>query len=146
MRKEVLIAIILGFALGLVITFGVWSANRAMKEKDVAENTVEEEVETLPTSSPTPTSATFSLVILSPADESFVDKDKISINGSTEPGAEIAVITENGEAIVVADESGKFDAPIILETGTNEITVTAVNAGGDEVTKTINIVYSTSAN
>lgn len=145
MRKEVLIAIILGFALGLVITFGVWSANRAMKEKNVAQENVEEPVESLP-ASPTPTSTAFSLTILTPADESFVETNKISINGSTEPGAEIAIITENGEEIAIADESGKFDAPITLENGTNEITVTAVNANGDEATKTINIVYSTSAN
>lgn len=141
MRKEVLIAIVLGFVLGLVITFGLWSANKAMKSKEALTQT--EETAT-PTLVPTPTPAqVFSLAILTPEDESVQNKEKVTVSGTTEPEAQVVVIGEKDEKIVTADSKGKFEAEIVLENGTNEITVSAANEAGDEVTKTISVVYTT---
>lgn len=141
MRKEVLIAIVLGFVLGLVITFGLWSANKAMKSK---ETLTETEETTTPTLVPTPTPAqVFSLAILAPEDESVQNKEKVTVSGTTEPEAQVVVIGEKDEKIVTADSKGKFEAEIMLENGTNEITVSAANEAGDEVTKTISVVYTT---
>ena len=33
MRKEIVIAICVGFVIGLIITFGIYTANRALKQK-----------------------------------------------------------------------------------------------------------------
>lgn len=140
MRKEVLIAIVLGFGLGLLITFGLWSANKAMKQKEELPPTAEE---TTPSLSPTPIPASFSLAILTPEDESVQAEEKITVSGSTEPEVQVIIISNKDEEIVEADNTGKFSADITLEKGTNEITITATNEAGDEVTKTIGVVYST---
>ena len=138
MRKEVIIAIVLGFALGLVITFGIWNANKALKEKEQAP--VTEQVTGAPQA--TPTVSSFSLAILAPEDESVQNEEKIAVVGTTEPGANVVVIFQTGETIVEADNSGKFEAEITLESGTNEINITATNEEGEEATKTIYLVYS----
>lgn len=138
MRKEVIIAIVLGFALGLVITFGIWNANKALKEKE--QPPVTEQVTGAPQS--TPTVSSFSLAILAPEDESVQNEEKIAVVGTTEAGANVVVISQTGETIVEADNSGKFETEITLESGTNEINITATNEKGEEATKTIYLVYS----
>ncbi len=69
-------AVILGFALGLVITFGIWSANRAMREKGQESQT--NQITTEEQATPTPLPA-FSLLIVSPEDESLQTKEKVWI-------------------------------------------------------------------
>lgn len=136
-----LIAIVLGFVLGLVITFGLWSANKAMKSKEALTETEET---TTPTLIPTPTPVqVFSLAILAPEDESVHNTEKIIISGTTEPEAQVAVIGEKDEKVVSADTTGKFEVEIMLENGTNEITVSAANEAGEEITKTVSVVYTT---
>ncbi|MDP2632564.1 MAG: hypothetical protein Q8P25_02485 [Candidatus Curtissbacteria bacterium] len=139
MRKEVIIAIILGFALGLVITFGVWTANKALKDKD--SQSTAEEVSPISQTTPTISPAVFSLSILSPEDQSVQDKNKITLTGTTEPGSQVIIISQLEEDIVETDASGKFSSNLTLDTGTNQITVTAVNQDGDEATKNIDVVY-----
>lgn len=148
MRKEVLIAIILGFGLGLVITFGIWTANKTLKQKELApaqDSQDQEETSATQTANPTPANL-LSLAIISPENESLQDKEKIALSGITAPQAIVAVISENDDLIIEADETGRFDSEITLDAGTNEITVTATNESGEETTKIIDVVYSTATN
>ncbi|MGB9706837.1 MAG: Ig-like domain-containing protein [Microgenomates group bacterium] len=139
MRKEVLIAIIIGFTLGLIITFGVWQANKALKEtapkKEAPPQITEEQ---LPTPTPQPL-----LVITSPEDNSISNKEKIDVSGKTFPQATVVIIYEEGEKIVEADGGGNFSAEINLVGGANEITISAFDKDGNEMSKTLNVVYST---
>ena len=137
MRKEVIIAIILGFALGLVITFGIWKANKALKREVPEEVPVVEEV-----LEPTPTPA-FSLEIISPADESISDESTVTITGKTQPGSVVAVAAEKGEEIIETDEAGNFEVEVDLISGINEIEITAFGLEGEEASKSLAIVYST---
>jgi len=143
MRKEVIFAIILGFALGLIITLGIWQANKAIKNQQT-QITNEESV--LPTQAENTTNKVvpFSLTIVKPEDESLSSTATIPVSGTTEPGAQVVVIGEKSEEIIEADENGVFSTEISLVSGTNEITVTAYSDKGDEATKTILVVYSTS--
>lgn len=138
MRKEVIIAIILGFALGLVITFGIWKANKALRREAPEEIPVVEEV----VPEPTPTPA-FTLEIISPEDEGISAEDKITITGKTGPGSVVAVAYEKGEEIVEADSAGNFEVEVDLVSGINEIEITAFSLEGDEASASLNIVYST---
>lgn len=143
MRKEVIFAIILGFALGLIITLGIWQANKAIKEQQT-QTTNEESV--LPTQSVNTTNKVvpFSLTIVKPEDESLSSTATTTVSGTTEPGAQVVVLGEKSEEIIEADENGIFSTEMALVGGTNEITVTAYSNNGDEVTKSILVVYSTS--
>lgn len=139
MRKEVLIAIIIGFALGLVITFGIWTANKALTGRKAE---VPPEAEVTPEVQVTPTPSFF-LEIISPEDESISDKEKITLSGKTLPGTVVAIAWEKGEDVVEAEEDGSFETEVTLVSGTNEIFVTAFEPEGEETTKSLNIVYST---
>ena len=140
MRKEVLIAIIIGFSLGLVITFGIWTANKAIKQ--TAPNQQEESTQAeQPTQIPTP--ASIGLQILSPEDNSLVNQEKIIISGKASLAGTIIILYENGEKIIDSDSSGNFSAEIILISGENEIIVTAYDEAGNEISKSITIIYST---
>lgn len=143
MRKEVIFAIILGFALGLIITLGIWQANKAIKNQQT-QTTNEESV--LPTQSVDAINKVvpFSLTIVKPEDESLSSTDITPVSGTTEPGAQVVVISEKSEEIIEADENGVFSTNVGLVSGTNEITVTAYSNNGDEVTKSILVGYSTS--
>jgi len=139
MRKEVFIAITIGFALGLVITFGIWTASKALKEtapkKEVPPQITEEQL-------PTPTPQAL-LVITSPEDNSISNKEKIEVSGKTSAGTTVVVLYEEGEKIIEANSEGNFTTEITLIEGSNEITVSAYNKEGNEVSKTLSVVYST---
>jgi len=137
MRKEVLIAIIIGFGLGLVITFGIWTANKALKETGPT-TAPTEEVEVTPT--PTPT---LELVITSPENNTISEKEIIEVSGQTTPNAIIAITYPEGEKLFEADEDGSFSTEISLIGGDNLIEISAFNDEGDEATKTLTVVYST---
>jgi len=144
MKKEVLLAIIIGFGLGLLITFGVWKANKALKEvapkKQLPSQETQEEEKT---PSPTLAPPQLSLVITSPEDNSIVSKEKVNISGKTPWRATVVIIYEEGEKIIETDENGNFSTEITLVSGANEIIVSAYDEDSNEVTKTLNLVYST---
>jgi hypothetical protein len=144
MRKEVIFAIILGFALGLIITLGIWQANKAIKNQQIQNTNTGESVLPTQTDNPTNKVVPFSLTIVKPEDESLSSTATTTVSGSTEPGTQIVVIGEKSEEIIEADENGVFSTEIGLVSGTNEITVTAYSNNGDEATKSILVVYSTS--
>jgi hypothetical protein len=140
MKKEIIIAIVVGFALGLVITFGIWTANKAIKARP--EVAFEEET-AVPTPEPTPTPTGFTLKILSPEDNTLVDTSEAELKGSAVTNAVIVIAEEKGEKIIEADENGSFATEISLIKGINEITVTAFSLEGEEASETLSIVYST---
>ncbi len=137
MRKEVIIAILIGFGLGLVITFGIWTANRALQEAPSEETT-----NTTPVEETTPTNA-FSLIVNEPEDNSISAEEKITLSGSTRPGGVVVVLYEEGEKILEANEEGEFKTEITLVGGSNEIKVSAYDNEGNEVSQTLTVVYST---
>lgn len=143
MRKEVLAAIIVGFVLGLIITFGIWSASRALTDQKTKLPSDRPLSPTeVPSLSPAPLPS-FSLSIVKPENESIVNSEKITLSGNTQPEAQVVVVWENGETLLQADESGSFDTEVSLVSGLNEITITAIAKDGKEAIKTITVVYST---
>lgn len=140
MKKEIIVAIVVGFALGLIITFGIWTANKAIKARP--EVAFEEEIVT-PTPEPTPTPTGFTLKILSPEDNALVDTSEVELKGSAVANAVIVIAEEDGEKIIEADENGSFATEISLIKGINEITITAFSPEGEEASKTLGLVYST---
>ncbi|OGC91879.1 hypothetical protein A2876_03965 [Candidatus Amesbacteria bacterium RIFCSPHIGHO2_01_FULL_48_32b] len=148
MKKEVLLAIAIGFTLGLVITFGIWTANKSLKNAAAPQATPAPTGSPLPTTaetlSPTPpSSSAISLTITSPEDESLLNKDSVTISGKSAPLAMISIISESREQIVTADASGNFTADIDLEGGYNIISITAFDASGNSASQTITLSYTT---
>ncbi len=145
MKKEVLLAISIGFALGLVITFGIWTANKSLaglKSKNPESPTPMQTVLASPAAKPT-TAPTTGLTITSPEDETFTNKNSITISGKATPSARVVILYEGDYDILLADASGNFTDDIALIAGFNSITVSAFDAAGAESTQELVITYST---
>ena len=140
MKKEILIAILIGFVLGLVITFGIWTANKSLKEG----TTVNQTQETISNTTPTLTQEqAMPLTIISPEDNNLLNQEKVQIVGKTFPQATVATVYPDGEKIIEADENGDFTLDITLVGGGNEINISVFDNQGNEAQKTLNLVYST---
>ncbi|MFC1711266.1 hypothetical protein ACFLZ1_01635 [Patescibacteria group bacterium] len=139
MRKEVIIAILLGFAVGLFIAYGIYSANKAVKETKINQPTTSE---TSATSQPQ-ASPTFQLTVSEPEDNIVLSDEEATVSGQTEPKTTVAILAEESEELLYADKQGLFSTTIELIGGLNVIKVIAVNKAGERQEKIINVIYST---
>jgi len=139
MRKEVILAIIGGVALGLLVIGGLWWTNKATTEESL-NITPTPVLEQSPTLIPTPS---LSLEIISPEDESIIEEEKITLEGKTAPESVVVVIYPEGENIVEADKEGNFETEITLVGGANEIKITAYDEEGNQAEKNLTLIYST---
>ncbi len=139
MKKEVILAISIGFALGLIITFGIWTANQSFK------NLPQPSPKASVAPSPTPTNQqpTNQLTISTPDDESLVSTGTVTLSGTTTPNATLLIVSENGEQTANANASGAFSLDVDLITGFNTITVYSYSTDGKEASKSLTITYST---
>lgn len=134
MRKEVLVAIIVGTTLGLLVAFGVWRANKAIapQQQVVAEKEVKIE-EPLQDS----------LAVTEPESGVVVSEDKITVKGSAQPGSTVVLLFNAGQIILQPDEQGDFEQEVELEGGANEIRIISYDQEGNKQEKTVVVVYST---
>lgn len=136
MRKELIIAIVIGLSLGLILTFGIYTANQAIKQKKTVKTI--EVVQATP--SPLPPAA---LIIENPENNLVVTKTPLTINGKTSPKAVIAVYSEENESFGQADENGLFAISLPLSAGSNKIIVQSINQDNLTETQKLTIVYTT---
>ena len=136
MKKEVILAIIIGFSLGLVITFGIYTARQAVSRHQAANPSPS------PQAAPAATSI-HSLTLTAPETETVFTTAETTISGTTTPNALVTLFTEDTELLVYADNTGKFSTPITLVGGANDITVTAITPDGLTATAELTLIYST---
>ncbi|HCR81018.1 MAG: hypothetical protein UY13_C0001G0028 [Candidatus Pacebacteria bacterium GW2011_GWB1_47_8] len=121
MKKEVIIAILIGLSLGLFITYGVYQArtgrSRQNTSPDLTESNVQDEF-------------SGELVINSPLDESVQNQSTVSISGTTLPNSFVVVFVGNKETITSTDNSGNFSVEVELEDSSNIITVYVIDEDG----------------
>jgi len=141
MRKEVVIAIVLGFTLGLLITGGIWWTTKS-SQTNVSDRSSDISL----TPSPSPTeflSKEIPLEISEPKNESIVETVSVKLKGKTSPQAVVVIIYPEGESIVEADDKGDFESTVTLKGGANEIKVTVYDEKGSKREEIITLVYST---
>lgn len=138
MRKEIIIAVVIGLTVGLVVAFGAWRANNSLKQAAPAEEIVSQ-------SNPSPmiTPALDKIQVNTPAANFLVDKELITVSGNTLPEATVVIIYTEGEKILTADSQGVFSTEISLAGGFNEIRITTIDNEGNQEERTITGVYST---
>lgn len=135
MRKEVLLAIILGVGLGVVVAFGIWRANQALTPRDTAQNQ-----NVLPMPKPEDFSE---LVITEPENQAVVSQDSVIVRGAATPGATIAILASGNEYILEADKEGGFEQEVDLAPGPNEIKVISFASDGNTAEERLVVVYTT---
>lgn len=132
MRKEVILAIIIGLLLGSVLVYGLHRANQAITPPDQ---------QTSLSPSPTPTPAPL-LTINSPFDGQIFTTNTATISGRTQPGNALIILTEEDELTPSLDQAGKFSQSIDLITGGNLIQVTAISPSGQRQDEFLNLVVT----
>lgn len=138
MRKEVFVAIILGFIVGITIAFGVYNANQSLKKAKTVPSPLTTNETVTPSTKPKVT-----LVISEPEDNLVFRENEATVSGQTAPQATVAIMSEEDNELVLADEQGVFSTKVGLITGANEIKVVSLDSNGNKEEKSINVVYST---
>ncbi len=139
MRKEVVLAIIIGLILGGIILFGIKIANQSAKEA-AAPTTPSGQI-----ASPTPIPAAVksNLSLTEPINHAVVNTSSVKISGKTLPASAIAIESEADDALLTADGDGNFTTDFKLSGGENLITVTVLLPDQKIETVDVSVVYST---
>jgi cytoskeletal protein RodZ len=143
MRKEVAMAILLGFGIGLLIAFAIITARTALSQQAGSTNQVEPT--SLPEDAATPEtkSVKHTLTISSPADNDVVNDAEATVTGSTSPASSIAITTEQKDIIAEANDSGKFSQNVPLIGGANLIRIVSFSPSGERAEAEVTVVYTT---
>jgi hypothetical protein len=138
MRKEVILAIILGLLLGTVIVVGYYRTNLP-KQSPITSS-----VEPVPSTSPN--SSAELLTLNEPQDGDIFVSPVATISGTTLPEARLVIISGDQQLFVKPSASGFFTQEISLNGGVNQITITAVIPSGQRADKSINLVFTSELN
>lgn len=133
MRKEIIFAVIAGGLFGLVIAFGIWRINSALKPPQGTERATE-------TSKPQGQSA---MTIAEPSENDVLSETPAAVTGLTNPNAFVSISSEEKDYLVQADNKGAFSGQIALLGGANQIVFTSFDTGGTPSAQTLTIIYST---
>lgn len=140
MRKEIFIAIVFGFIIGIVIVFGVITARSALHTRQGNSPDQDNSSTVSPTPSPAPD---LSISITEPGDGAVVDSDKLTLRGMSVPKSTIVISGEKGDMITAADDSGSYTQDVPLVSGANEIRAVSFTPSGERSEATITVVFST---
>lgn len=129
MNKDALLATLIGFGIGLLITgillvgpslarglpkFSLPSFNFSLPKGATQGNTT-----------PTPGQKEFLLTIDSPLADAIEEKAEVLVSGKTSPGATVVVAGALDEAVIVVKNDGTYAGKVKLTEGKNEILVTS---------------------
>ena len=144
--KELIIAIIFGFIIGLIITYGIWTANQVIKQKEQSLSPVP--TKALPLSETKLSQKTtdnneFKLNLAQPEVHTLSNAENLIVSGTTQAFANVLIYAEQDHQILVANEQGQFSTEIKLIQGINYLTVTAINDTGQQASLDRTVIYST---
>lgn len=140
MRKEILLAIIVGILAGLGVTFGIYTLRQTLLRGSTPDK-IEESRQKDQFATPAPSSS--SLTIKSPTPDFLTNQKELQIVGKALPESYIVILAPTGEYITTADQDGDFATTIPLALGGNKITVTATTPEGQQESLVITAAYST---
>lgn len=135
MKKEVIIAILVGLTMGLIITFGIYRVTSSITEKPLTDlNT--QNLETEATATPTV------LALHNPEDGTVQTETELTVTGTTIANSFIVVFVNNEDYISNSDESGNFAIKVTLSQGENIIRVHVLDQEGSATVEERVVVVS----
>lgn len=134
MRKEILFAILAGITFGLIIAFGVWRANVALRPNEANTTESDNTSETV--------QADFGITVAKPQDYQVVTTPSTILSGITKPNVWVIASTEEEDYTAKTNGDGEFEIEIDVVGGVNEIIITAFDNDGSETEKRLILVYS----
>jgi hypothetical protein len=138
MKKEILIAVVLGLIFGGIIVFGFYQSQRKIAS-DSPLNIKRFEPEA--TESATATLAR--LVINAPYDGEIFGSDVATVSGTTSPNSYVVIVGDVDDLITQADDLGYFSAELELQAGQNDLNIYNYDESGQTDKKQLSVVFST---
>jgi len=139
MRKEILLAIIVGIVVGLGITFGLYLLRERFQPRQTLQQlTTLGQTE----ASPSP-EAGGTLTIQQPRNNLYTQDSFVRIVGRATPNSYLAILAEENEYLTTADQDGDFSQEIELSAGGNRVTVISTSPEGHQEEVVLSIVFST---
>lgn len=131
MRKEVIIAIILGLGLGFIITFGIYRTQVALRSTPSSD----EQAEALktPTTNLTPTTEQ-ELAVRNPEDGLITAEESTVVTGQSEANTPVVLLVNSTEYLSTTDDGGNFSFDVPLRQGSNVLTLYVLREDGSSLT------------
>ena len=143
MNKDALLATLIGFGIGLLITglllVGPNITKALPKVKLPTITFFQPKQKSTP--APTPTPSQFSVTIESPLAETIENSTDVLVSGVTSPGSTVVIAGSVDDTAVVAQTDGKYAGKITLTEGKNDIIVTAYRQT-NQASQTVTVYYT----
>lgn len=136
MRKEIIIAILVGLGLGLIITYGFYNAKLATTADNMTSKT---EIDSVATTSATEANGD-ALIVTNPEDELVTSEQSLAVIGSTSPGNFLVLFIDDEATIIETESDGKFSTTATLKIGPHVLTLHSVDENGLTVTETRTVI------
>jgi len=133
MRKEILFAILAGIAFGVIVAFGIWRANTALKPQEPPTN--QEQTQTQE-------AGNLNLTISKPENLEVMTESTATIEGLTSPNLLVVVSGEEEDYIIESDDSGKFTEEVDLIGGINKIRTSVFDDEMIPTESSVTLIYS----
>ena len=148
MNKDAILASIIGFGIGLMITGAILvgpSILPMLKKIHFNFNTSSAKSSTTKII-PSPGSKTSvtddqTFTIDMPADEAIVNNTPLTVSGKVIKGATVVVDSTEDESVIIASESSSYQTQVELKEGKNDISVTSLGSSNN-TTKHITVYYT----
>lgn len=149
MNKEIIIPIIVGFAVGIVVMYGVVTARRSLNEQ----GPVSPQPESIELPTPTNTNSdaspsaqtnpsTTNFNVINPYPNALVTDDNLIVRGFTSKEDKIIIMTETTTLTTSPDTKGEFETEIKLNQGSNYLTFFSINPQGISQRIDQSVLYS----
>jgi hypothetical protein len=143
MKKEVFLAIFFGLGIGSIIGFGIYNANKTLKNQPQNNLSPSPTLTTDTNLTPLPDQTEHYLVINSPLNTQVLNEKTITVTGTTTPGSTIIITTEDNEHLLIPDKSGDFAQEIKLIAGVNFLNFTSISPQDEHLDQPLSLIYTT---
>ena len=141
MKKDVTIAIIVGFAIGAVAALAIVHLPSFFKKPNTQIVQLSQKASASP--SPQVSGTPLSLEITEPKNEEITSSEKITIKGKTQPSNTLVLDSDDDNVVTQASEDGSFSFPVTLDEGGNQYMITSYNDKAEAENKTLTVLYKT---
>lgn len=119
MRKEIIVAILVGIIFGGIFTYGIRRANLAFKPaaSDTNNQTLDEKDQDLEQE------IVNGLTILAPDQYDVFTQESVTITGITKPESTVVISAEDEDFVITSEQSGEFSQEVKLNGGLNNIII-----------------------
>lgn len=138
MKKEMIISVLVGLFFGLIIVYGVYTAQSSLSKPEQTTKKLE-----VSPSTEAEDEANSNLSLHSPEDEMIVNQSATTIAGTTIANSYVVIFINDEEIITTADDSGNFSVEGELELGSNIIQVHIIDEDGLSIVKERTVIYTT---